>query len=589
MISAKKKSFVIYVRCSTEDQSRGDFTTLEVQEQFCNNTLNALGHKSVRVVKDDGFTAANLNRPGIQSILKEIQASNKQRTFDGIIVYRLDRLTRNPLDQYALMDLFNKNGVEFLSVQQHYDLNSADGEFRFGLDGLLSYRERRIIAERVRSAALARIREGKWPGGHAPYGYKTIDSGIISRDGRNLKKIVVDKEIGPKIKLIWELAAANKSLRTIGKELLKRGIATRRGKPWRVSSILHIMRNPFYCGDVRGSGEIHKGKHEPLIDRELWMRANKIFNAHIPGHRFAPKPKKYIYLVEGLLRCGQCGSYYITKYCLGHSEAFFYYICSRKNQGLGCDVQPLSATAFDQALVEYFRQSSREQRLIIQAMEQAVAEARANLKEADTAITKKEEKLKACREQAEKLLDLALQGTIAKGTTFKSKMEDIEDEMTLLETDLFRLKEQRKLAEECANSSNFLHSNLVVMMAQFDKEMPEAQKALFQALIKEITIHPDRIEMKIFVGQNPEESSPLTPTENPKAAQAVGSPECSSWLGELNAERTTQRPQIQLLVPMYRRRSRGFRLSLVGPFEARNTKGIVPKAGKGRQLLTSRD
>ncbi len=540
----KKKRFVIYVRCSTEDQSRGDFTTLEVQEQFCANTLNSLGHKCVRTIKDDGYTAANLNRPGIQSILKEIRNSNKPRRFDGIIVFRLDRLTRNPPDQYALMELFKENGVEFLSVQQHYDLNSADGEFRFGLDGLLSYRERRIISERVRAAALARIREGRWAGGQVPYGYKAIDSGIISRDGRNLKRVIINEEIAPKIKIIWELAAENKSVRTIGRELEKRGVKSPTGNSWRVQSILNILRNPFYYGDVRGSGEMHKGKHEALIDRELWIRANKIFNSHIPGHRFVAQPKKYIYLLESLLRCSQCGSFYITKYCLGHADAFYYYVCSRKNQGLGCDAQALSATAFDHALVDYFRKSSKEQRLIIQAMEQAVAEARAKLQTSDKNIVKKEEKLTALREEAERLLHLALQGTVSKGTTYKAKMEEIEEEMLTLENELTRLKEEKRLAEECANSSDFLHSNLVFIMAKFDQAAPEAQKALFQALIKEITIHKDHIEMKIFVGKNLEESSsPTSSRENAKNGEAAdsqkpvlvqqteGSPECQDWLG----------------------------------------------------------
>ncbi|PJF33584.1 MAG: hypothetical protein CUN57_01765, partial [Phototrophicales bacterium] len=97
--SQQKKRFVIYTRCSTDDQAQGDFTTLDAQAHHCKNMLDAFGYELADigkkgVVNDDGFSGKDLNRPGIQMILENVKKGN----YDGIIFFRLDRLTRNPRD-----------------------------------------------------------------------------------------------------------------------------------------------------------------------------------------------------------------------------------------------------------------------------------------------------------------------------------------------------------------------------------------------------------------------------------------------------------------------------------------------------------
>src|SRR3989338_297093 len=119
----KNKRFIIYVRCSTDDQSRGDYTTLDAQAHHCKNMLEALDYETARIVKDDGFSGKDLKRPGIQGVLKEI-GNGKTHTFDGIIFFRLDRLTRNPRDLYALIDLFKENDIDFISVKENMDSSS---------------------------------------------------------------------------------------------------------------------------------------------------------------------------------------------------------------------------------------------------------------------------------------------------------------------------------------------------------------------------------------------------------------------------------------------------------------------------------
>ena len=141
----QSKRFVIYTRCSTEDQSRGDFTTLDAQAHHCKNMLSALGYEAVRVINEDGYSGKDLNRPGMQSILKEIRPGASKRDFDGIIFFRLDRLTRNPRDLYALIDLFKEHDIDFISVRENLDSSSALGRVVIGILGLLSAFERENV------------------------------------------------------------------------------------------------------------------------------------------------------------------------------------------------------------------------------------------------------------------------------------------------------------------------------------------------------------------------------------------------------------------------------------------------------------
>jgi len=204
-----KKRFVIYTRCSTDDQAHGDFTTLDSQAHHCKNMLEAFGYELANfgkngIIYDDGFSGKDLHRPGIQSILTSI---GKQKLFDGIIFFRLDRLTRNPRDLYALIDLFRDNEIDFISVRENLDTATAIGRVVVGILGILAAFERELTGERVKSSALARARQGKWLGGTVPFGYKLIKDGEPLSDGRQPHKLVIDENIGPKIRFIWEMAS----------------------------------------------------------------------------------------------------------------------------------------------------------------------------------------------------------------------------------------------------------------------------------------------------------------------------------------------------------------------------------------------
>ena len=545
----EQKRFVIYTRCSTDEQAQGDFTTLDAQAFHCKNMLDAFGYELADIGKkgiiaDDGYSGKDLNRPGIQTILKDIQ---NKKSFDGVVFFRLDRLTRNPRDLYALIDLFRANDIGFVSVRENLDSSTAIGRVVIGILGLLSAFERELTGERVKASCIARVKQGRWVGGRLPYGYKLENDGAPLPNGHQKHKILVDEKVAPDLISAWELAADNKSLTEIGLELQKRGIPSATGKNWRRQTLSMIIKNPFYKGYMHYSGELHKGTHDPIVDEKLWERANMFLTGKMPGHKFIKKIRNFEYMLAGMVKCGLCGSHMVASHAGGrNNKKFFYYECSRARQKLGCAQHRLSATAFERAIINYLRQASKDQDIVTSAIGSAIVESRIKLDQLDKTTKEKETLLYALRHEAAKLLELAMNGTVSQGSTLKTKMTAIEAEITKLDDELTKLIAQKRIAEVNAHSGEFLHKNICAAMRYLDKIKPSAQKSLLRAMIKDVYIYEDKIAINMFIGEPIEDPLPaldpktmphndkrptLTRGQDGALAQIEhGSTDCHNWL-----------------------------------------------------------
>ncbi len=499
----KIKRYVIYTRCSTDEQAMGDFTTLDAQAHHCKNMLDAFGYVlsdfgENGVIKDDGYSAKDLNRPGIKSILDSIH--QKRGEFDGVIFFRLDRLTRNPRDLYAMIDLFKDDDIDFISVREKLDSATAIGRVVIGILGLLSAFERELTGERVKASFLARARQGMRTGGKAPIGYKIIKDGPPLPNGKQPTKIVIDETTAPHIKVIWEMAANNRSQADIANELMKRGIFTANKIVWRKQAIAHIVKNPFYKGYIQYNGETHRGRHEPLVEEKMWNKANKIMSSKTPGRRVWKNKPDYEHLLAGLMKCGNCGSSLVGIHSNGRGDKkFYYYECGRSRQGLGCTRKRISATVFDKAILDYFRRASKDQDVIVRAIGEAIRESQIKCEEIDITLNEKRIRLNTLRHETDNLLNIAMKNDIVQGPTFKSKLTSMEEEIVALEEETKRLEKERKIAQISTHSGAHIYRNIQALMAHIDQVPPKMQKDLLQAMIQNIVIHDNKIIMNVYI------------------------------------------------------------------------------------------
>lgn len=225
----KKLKVVGYSRVSTLEQSR-EGVSLDNQEHKIRAYAELKDMELVEMIVEEGKSGKTMNRPGLQKIINLI--NNKQ--IDGVICYKLDRLTRKTRDLlYLIEDVFAKNDIQFISLNENIDTSSASGKFFLTVMGAMAQMERDLIAERTTDALQELTRQGRRLGSpdKLPLGFR-----LKKRKMAELSDLVIDNGEFEKVKAIFNFRRNDKlTLQAIGDKF---GM----GK----SSIKYILDNPFY-------------------------------------------------------------------------------------------------------------------------------------------------------------------------------------------------------------------------------------------------------------------------------------------------------------------------------------------------------
>lgn len=249
-MSEKNKKVAIYSRVSTEEQAK-EGLSVEAQIDKCKNFCNARDWGIFKVYKDAGFSAGTMNRPALELLLRDAD----EKRFDIILVYKIDRFSRRLKDLIMVLENLKEKNINFTSVTEQIDTTSAMGEAFFQIIGVFAQLERGMVKERVELAFDRKIKFGEALF-RAPFGYIYHN-----------KKLVPDPENSEKIREIFEMWAQDINYKEISEKF---------NIP--VSTLYQIIKNKIYLGKIKYRGEFYKGKHKPLIDEELFNRANKIQN-----------------------------------------------------------------------------------------------------------------------------------------------------------------------------------------------------------------------------------------------------------------------------------------------------------------------
>ncbi len=257
----------LYMRVSTQEQAERGWS---IEGQYAELRKFCEAHEDwrvVRVLKDPGYTAANLERPAIQQLLELVQA----RELDEVVVWRYDRLSRDNLDFPLLLHLFRKGGVELMSCTEPAPgTDTPYGEFVVGMIGLIATLERKMNAMRVRMGLRARSRKGMWHGGPVPY---------ACQYERDVGKLTPEPSEADIVKRIFELYGATGRLHTVKESLRQEGLLDRMGRPWMVPAIRNILRRRLYTGRLVCGGVEVEDPSLALVDAGLFERCQILLSA----------------------------------------------------------------------------------------------------------------------------------------------------------------------------------------------------------------------------------------------------------------------------------------------------------------------
>jgi site-specific DNA recombinase len=296
--SGKSVRCAIYTRVSTEQGLDQDFNSLDAQYEAASAYIKSQAHAGWTQIRsrydDGGYSGGSTDRPDLQRLLEDIRA----RKIDVIVVYKVDRLTRSLADFAKLVELFDANGVSFVSVTQQFNTTTSMG--RLTLNVLLSFAqfEREVTSERIRDKVAASKRKGIWVGGNLPLGYEMKDG-----------KIAVVEEEAEQVRYIFrrylELGSVNELVRDLGERNIRTKFkklstgATRGGIPFGRGSLYYLLSNHFYIGEVKYKNEILPGEQPPILDRALFEAVRKQALAQW-SHRTLARSKSD-HLLAGLL------------------------------------------------------------------------------------------------------------------------------------------------------------------------------------------------------------------------------------------------------------------------------------------------
>jgi len=223
------KKAIGYIRVSTEEQFK-EGLSLEVQEDKIKKYAELHNLELEEVVRDEGKSGKDLNREGVQKILSLI----KKEVVTDIVVYKLDRLSRNVFDLlFLIREVFQPNKIQFHSITEKIDTETAMGKFFLLIMGGMAEMERDLISERTKAVLHYKIEKGEYVGS-PPIGY-------LASTGDN-KFLTIDQREQDTVKRIFYLKRYKKmSLGKIAKELNENGVKTKRGGKWYSGTIKLIL------------------------------------------------------------------------------------------------------------------------------------------------------------------------------------------------------------------------------------------------------------------------------------------------------------------------------------------------------------
>lgn len=368
------------------------------------------------VYEDEGFSGGNLNRPAF----KKMMDAAKKRKFKAIIVYRLDRISRNVSDFSGLIEELSRLDIAFISIKEQFDTSTPMGRAMMYIASVFSQLERETIAERIRDNMHELAKTGRWLGGTTPTGFASETVKSITLDGKTKKacKLKLVPEEADIVKTIFNLYMEADSLTITEATLIKQGFKTKNGKYFTRFSIKAILQNPVYMiadqdayaffikndTDLFSEHEafdgihgimaynrtdqekgrtaislppsewiVSVGKHPGLIPGKVWVSIQEALERN--KSKSFRKPRSNEALLTGLLFCSCGGRMYpkMSKHKTADEKPIYTYVCKMKerSQRSVCSSKNAHGNTMDMAIIKQMKMLADDKDTFISQLEQS--------------------------------------------------------------------------------------------------------------------------------------------------------------------------------------------------------------------------
>jgi site-specific DNA recombinase len=321
----------LYARKSTDTEDK-QVQSLDDQISFMKA---AAKREDIRILGEPFRESKSAKRPEARPIFAELLQEIEEGKVDGIVCWKLDRLSRNPTDSGRIQQLLQDGKLKhILTAEKSYF--PEDNAIVFSVEAGMSNQYIRELSSNTKRGMLSKVEKGHKPG-VPPVGYL---------NDRLEKIIIADPDRFKTVRILWEKMLTGTysmaELVDIAEFDLHLTVPVRGrtgGNPVAYSSICAMFKNKFYAGKLMFKGFEYPGKHVAMITEEEFERVQQIID---PSHTTRPKDKTYNFQLRNLFRCGECG-YAITAEqkhktikSTGMVKEYVYYHCTGKSKASKC-------------------------------------------------------------------------------------------------------------------------------------------------------------------------------------------------------------------------------------------------------------
>ena len=484
------KKAAIYARVSTVAQAEEGFS-IDGQIALLKDVCIQNGYDIYNIYVDRGISGKNMDRPA----LLQMNEDARQGKFQVIAVFKANRLARNTSDLLKMVEEYQKNNIEFFSHSEKFDTTTASGKLMLQIMASLGEYERSSLNEGVLLGQCKRANNGYYNGN------KLLGYDKIPNDKKHLKVNESEAEI---VRRIFNEYANGKGYRAIANGLNKDGLRTKKGNPFDIAGVKYILNNVFYIGQIKfqqyiGWNEkrrkgynpnpiIAEGKHQPIIEKELWDKV------HRRMAEMSKKPQvhgKGTNVLTGLIRCPICGHAHAASNTLntvkGEKKKIRYYSCSQfKNKGASvCSANSVRADLIEPYVMNRIIEVINNDKILEKVVEKANERLQEQPVQIDRNINIKKAELDELQTKLNNLT-VALASSPDLAPVLKDSINEYQNNITKIENEILLLTEKLKSDHIPTISVDEVKAALKAIFKDVERLEKHQLKALYLSVIEEI-------------------------------------------------------------------------------------------------------
>ncbi|PWX62865.1 resolvase [Clostridium perfringens] len=506
-VEKRRKLIAIYCRVSTEEQSEKGYS-IDEQERLLEEWCKKMGYVIYKCYSDRGISGKNIkDRPALKELLSDAKAGK----FDMVISWKINRVSRKLEDVLKIVNILEKNNITFKSYSEPFETDTPAGRMQFQMMALIGEFERGTIAQNVKMGMIAKAKSGNWCGGRV-LGYDLVPNNSPEEEKKGKNKLEINEKEAEIVRFIFNEYSKGKGYKAITNQINKLGYKTKKGNNFSVGSIRDILTNPVYIGEIRYNVRQNwsekrrrninpnpirvKGKHEAIIDRELWDKVQLILESK------KGKPSRIYdgeYPLTGILRCPKCGAGMVISRTTntladGTKKRIAYYCCGNwKNKGTSvCNSNTIRVDKANEYVFKKIEELVSNEAMIKAVVKNINKERKDKVKPAKRLLGDIDKELEKLDKRKRKIFE-AYEDDILTKEEFQIRKDELNEKIRILE------EEKKPLLNTISEdvSEEIPYEFIKDILMNFSKVLNssvsrEQQKKLLHMIISEITMNESR-------------------------------------------------------------------------------------------------